>query len=530
MDNNIKVHLTKNILNYKYWYLFILLFCIFIIYTISYSLWFPLGDDISYALTLSSVDGPGTGIYPIWKYPWACARHWFFVNGRMANYFAIFFLGLFPQIINSILTSGMIIVNIILILKLSGVWLKNNRYTLAFFGIFIYMITFSWWDSMFFLDVAYNYIWATGMTLIFLWLLKYQGSEIKNRLWKVLAVVFSVFAGCMHEACTCPIVASILIYLWIHNYLNKQNWRKISLLKRQMFVAYSIGAIFCVLSPGIWMRTGRLGEPDDVLWLLLLKSVPLTLIMAAILLILCLFQDGRKWIWSQIHSEIGILIFASLFSVCFVCVGGIVGRSGWFSQTFSLIVMLRWSSNVKFRICMWLGGIASLLMSVIIIIQGYFVDAELNSINKQEQKLLNLYLESTDGIVYFNSPDCSKLPWWILGRIRCFKDDDDYTRSMLANYYHKPKIVVLPEELKGIDLKCISFNDKILDLEVYLLSNGDCISEALPTNAIEPEKNWYNPDIATFEYNGHRWSAIKFDIEGKSYYRLMPHYFDAGDR
>ena len=103
-----------------------------------------------------------------------------------------------------------------------------------------------------------------------------------------------------------------------------------------MIVAFFCGTLFALLSPGIWGRLVSEGiamgerEPNDVLWLLLIKSDFYALLLVAFIGAAALWRRGN--LMEMARSPWIIFVTASLIGVCMSGVSGIVGRSGWFAS------------------------------------------------------------------------------------------------------------------------------------------------------------------------------------------------------
>ena len=108
--------------------------------------------------------------------------------------------------------------------------------------------TFPWWDVFMLFIVALNYLWTTVAVLLFLVAIyKYEYASHGAMRWALL--LFAVFAGWMHEAAGLPLAGALLIYaIWV------KGWKTLSKMRRDMIVAFCVGALMGMLSPAMWRR------------------------------------------------------------------------------------------------------------------------------------------------------------------------------------------------------------------------------------------------------------------------------------
>lgn len=493
------------------------------------------GDDLSYQATFASAEGLGHGIWPLYKLPSFVAHHWLYVNGRFANDLAALFLGLFPQRLCALMAGGMTGLMLMMVLQHAGIWCRKGWQTLATVVIGIYMFIFPWWDTMLYIDCNFNYVWSTALPLVFLWLL--WNPQLLTGAGKTAffgVVVFAFLAGGMHEAATAPLCAGLLWWVW-----QAHAWRGLPRRSRVLMVMFFAGAAVVALSPGILMRASSLGRPDDVLPVLLLKSVPFTLVLIVWLLVeLLRSRLSRRRLWLRMRTRWGVWIVASLASMCLVALGGIVGRSGWFSQTYAIIAMVLLLRRTRWRVGERSGAVVSAVIALLIIVHGATLSVRLFKAGNADRAMRAAIAGSNDNCVFFDLPKGDDEPWWTLGRVRVMKPYDTYTRHFIGFWYGKDfQPVILPRAAAAIDFAGF----KGVPLSEWLgagfenvagepLPGGAFLATGLPAGSYKEPYTWFVVDENHFIAAGREFSAVEFQRAGRTFYLYYPRFFELGER
>ena len=93
---------------------------------------------------------------------------------------------------------------------------------------------------------TFNYLWVTTWTLVFLLYIR-KISQSKSLIHYFISP-FALLIGCSHEAICLPLLITFLIYFFV-------NIRKVKLYPCSLYIFwYIIGALICILSPGILKR------------------------------------------------------------------------------------------------------------------------------------------------------------------------------------------------------------------------------------------------------------------------------------
>lgn len=469
------------------------------------------GDDFAYMTTLRTSTG-FDGRFPLWLYPKSVALHWLLSNGRMANFLAPLFLALFPKWLNSLILGCCMALLPLLILKLGRV---NDRPLLGVAVIAVVMWAFPWWDFMMTVDFALNYSVST-VSVLAVGLLFRRRPDCRSVAARVALFVLGGVAGCMHEALTLPLLAGAGLYIW-----KNRLWSSLPAATRMLALGFAAGVAVVFLSPGIWSRFGQDFTPDDPLPILLLKSVPVTLSGLLLLIAVSLIPSSRPRLVRFLSSDASVWIIASLLSTGFCAVGGIVGRSGWFSQTFALVAICRWFSMSPVGRVKRPYLVAASLLAILVSVQSVASAVVLCREGSRMIKAETLYGDSADGVVFFDIPRENELPLWTLGRARFIDDDDRYQAHLLMLYYPLPRPVFLPSAARRLNFATLHF---------ARFSNGDIITDSCPPDAVLDDSYDYPSVMRVTDPDGAVRIAVPFTRADRTFYYVTPRILDLGDR
>lgn len=469
------------------------------------------GDDFAYMTTLRTSTG-FDGRFPLWLYPKSVALHWLLSNGRMANFLAPLFLALFPKWLNGVILGCCAALLPLLILKLSRV---GERPLLGVAVIAVVVWAFPWWDFMMTVDFALNYSVSTVTVLAAVLLFNNQPAG-RSLAVKVMLFVVGGIAGSMHEALTLPLLVGAGFYVW-----RNRLWGGFPAATRMLALGFAAGVAVVFLSPGIWSRFGGDFTPDDPLPLLLLKSIPVTLTGLLLLIVAALIPSSRRRLVSFLRSSASVWIIASLISAGFCALGGIVGRSGWFSQTFALVAICRWFASEPLSKPSRSVLVAAMMLGAIVALQSVASAVVLCKEGRRMIQAERLYGESTDGVVFLDIPRENELPVWTLGRARFIDADDRYQAHLIMLYYPLPRPVFLPSAARNLDFST---------LRRARFSNGDVITDTCPPEAILDDSYNYPVAYRIVAADGSISIGIPFTRAGRQFYHITPRILDLGDR
>lgn len=480
------------------------------------------GDDLSYLSAFHGLNGCATGYYDAVTdfFPRWVVRHWVYVNGRFSNnLFALSALW-FPRIVNVAVVALATGTMIWLLIKLSR--FRDGSVAGKMLLIAIIAFALPWWDSFMVYDVVYNYVVASVLVLGIAGVFLYRRNWISTASKSMLALwcCVSLLAGGMHEAASVPMLVAMVVYLWWTNGF-------VTLGKNERLVGWCFvaGAAWCFFSPGIWSRLGADVEPDDVLWLLLLKSDFLPLMLYVFLGFKACTRLGRRELKERAKTPWVVFAVASVGAFLFSAVSGIVGRSGWFASLYALIALFMWGNMSDWRLSGAVGNVAAILLAGLIAVH-YFEFAKWQvRLGNEAKRLIDLYARSQSGNVYMDTTPDTDVPVWVLGKTRGVPDADDYYQKICFDGYFgggDKKLVVLPVEIKGIRPDAVGNG--------IMLGNGDRVTRELPENTYRHKISREAGELLLHNEGEREYVVTPFSYYGARLYHITPRIIDPGDR
>ncbi|MDE5785496.1 MAG: hypothetical protein K2H98_03100, partial [Duncaniella sp.] len=147
-----------------------------------------------------------------------------------------------------------------------------------------------------------------------------------------------------------------------------------------------------------------------------------------------------------------IWAIAAILALAPVAAGGIVGRSGWFSQAYALIFLCYWMRTCDIRVRPGFAAGAAAVAWIAAAVQSVATVVVAVDFNRRMTDIDRAYLESADGIVFADDVDYLTDPWWTLQRIDHRTQDLYYERKAFADFHHKDRLpVILPREAEMLD-------------------------------------------------------------------------------
>ncbi|MCM1153190.1 MAG: DUF6056 family protein [Muribaculum sp.] len=440
-----------------------------------------------------------------------CWGNWMSNNGRLGDMLNYPVLYLAPDWLRAIACGFMMSLFYLLPLKLifNG---RNGVAAAASFCILLILTTFCWWDSIVLFVCQVNYVWAAvfGMATVWAWL------RNKGPAWFWTIVAF--LAGGIHEAMGAPLCCALLLHLW----LNRSSYRNKGLgaTRKWIIVGIAAGTLITIVSPGIWLRfmnRSVLNEPDDPSWLILLKSDFYSLALLVWMAVYAIANPKR--FLQRLRSEWGIYALISLLSMAVSAVSGIVGRSGWFAQTFAFIAWAQllskpYPTDKISKIRKYIRGVAAALCGMTVIFISVGSAWWQFRLWNETRTVYRIYSENPASPVYFDITRETDLPFWTRRSVRGVPDEDDVylltvIRDVKGDSVHSP--VILPASVRNISFGRVSLPLKVRDGEIYENTTGVTTNTPIPNSS--PEK-----------------IGVPFEKDGKKLLYIVERDRDPGDR
>lgn len=466
-----------------------------------------LGDDLNHSIRTAEM-------FPHWyQWPLAVPYQWLTGNGRFGDMMGNILLAQAPMWLLASLSAVMEGLFYFMAVKLSFPMRQAVLPRLVIIAVI--MFAFPWWDSFFLFVCRINYIWSISLTLLVLWFALFRRNRDEESKWIWVLLFVALIAGWSHEACGMPVVAGLVVY-----FLYVRKFGSLPKIDRITLVAFAAGAVFSVTSPCSYSRLGSVGAPDDSVPVLILKSSFIVLILVMVLIVLCCLNNGRRKILSLCHGPWIVLVVAALCSTLFVAVGGVVGRSGLFSQMYALIALAILVRKLVGEEPLALTGIPVRLTSVLLFLAmaGHDVGVCAYQIegNRELRYCRNLYERSSDGVIFASPRQRNEFPWWTLGKNKACVDNDDF---WLVEVYDlrlgdgRRHYRILPEKLA---------NPNDGDYRSAAEAAGGWIECGKPDGV--------GPDNIMVR-DGDQYTVVNFSAgDGQTLYYISPRILDPGDR
>lgn len=488
------------------------------------------GDDLSYLTRWNeAVDKQG------WlSWPYFCITHWLDTNGRMANMLTPLFLSFLPKLLTDIFMGVFMSLLLWNVLKIVGLIQAKRQSLKGDVSIFLsvvllalLMFTLPWWDSLLLYDCWLNYPVALCIGLMVVNLLR--GRE-RNLLMTVFICFFSFIAGAMHEACGIALSAGLIAYYVISN-------RRSDKKKKWIATSYITGSIFVLLSPGIWKRFGTSNAEVGIFEVLITSDFYLLLLLLIISVSL-LTEGGRRRLSQMVGSRWIIFVVAATVSGCFSAVSGIIGRTGFFSQVFSLIAIFMYFSH--FSLSQRKKNVRGITLFICLLVMIHSVGFAVyqRRAGRELSDAVKSYSASADGLVFMDYMRDEDVPWWLLNKVRGVPDDDDlWIKHTIEQFYHSDslKFVILPKMIKNIDMNSVKSSMKFgryiitphcpeNSVKVKTFENLDLILSA--DSCVDKECDMSGDEDDSCK----KYVVTPFSKDGCSMYLLSPLYVDPGDK
>lgn len=523
IDNHIKA---------KYIIPFLLIFIGLSYFVAQFS--FPLiGDDLVYAGKWEELSAERGWL----AYPTALYRQWVTTNARMADMLNPIVLGMLPMWLVHVINSCVVVLLLWLVIRLSDCKNRGNIFQVSI--VWLMVFTLPWWDSLMLQVCWHNYVWSATFGLLSIYIFLHLNDNKNRERDLIFICCFAMLSMAMHEGEGMALCVGLMTYIY-----KVRGWRNLNKRERVMAVCIALSAIFVVSSPASWSRLGNVSEMANKRGAIeiLLSSNFYLLLLVVVLSLMLVSAQGRGMLRRKLHSDWIIFAVAAMVSAFFSVISGIVGRTGFFAQIFSLIAIFKLLADIECKASKvkshdMLRRLMIVLMSLTIMTHfisfafyQYRAGAELQIVKSD-------YVKSNDGLVYIDYLRDTDVPWWVMQKVEGVPDSDDvwilHTISQLDSVGGK-RLVILPAEFKDVE------SDK---LQSPMMIGRDLISPYSPA-ATEELTTFENIDLLRMyanvssvgdsiyiDYNksGQEWIVKPFRKGNRELYLISERYIDWGD-
>lgn len=432
---------------------------------VSYALltWFYTytGDDLEYRHSWE--------VYykDIMGYPLFAFRHWFHLNGRIADKINPFTLSMMPQWLYAIVNGVVVALMYFAVVKSA----KSRSLTGCVVCVSTVALTLTWWDYMVVYVCNLNYLWSAAFGLLAIRMVLSE-TKIESRLKLWSGGLFAIMAGGMHEASGMPLACGVIAWLYM-----TKGYRSLMREQKILLKCFFVGALFSISSPGSYERlidrTCIVDGEEVSALVVVIGSAYITLLMVAWIAVGMMIRSMRENILRLIRTPWVIFVVASVVSLVFCSISGIIGRTGWFSQIFAVIAIFYYYNETGLRISRKVAVAISTVLIVVLAVhfavllrQQYVMGCELKTAIAE-------YRESTDGVVYMDYTRDSQQHPLALRKARGVPDPHEgYFINSITNFYGSEEhpFVVVPTAVKQLSASDVK--------GVVNLGNGFCISDS----------------------------------------------------
>lgn len=397
-----------------------------------------MGDDLSFWNFL----GLDSYKYPSIKTLKFIAAHILGCNARIFDYMGPAVINLLPRFVAAIVMGGMMglfFYTMLLSLKLP----KNQNYiSFTLFFIATTIAVMPWWDCMWLRVCQFNYNWATTFCLLFVYYFFGQRKQF-GKFGLFLLFVLGVCSGGSHEQMGLSMCGAFFCSM----VFNKR-YKILDKFQKVMLSGLLFGALLPFTSPFLWTRIGFETTPYDILRLIL-NTLPVYIILLLTTMCLSVGKKGRVLLKKSLDSHYMTLFLAASFAAAIAIWSNIPGRTGWFTESCALILLGRFVIISGAHTNKAVGTLAEIAALLFIIAHYSFSIQAKRTAYKQYKEVIELYIASDDGVVYYDYTGRYDFPTITLNNIKGVPDaDDSNNRNVIKNVYGKENktLIIIPSD------------------------------------------------------------------------------------
>lgn len=352
-------------------------------------------DDLWFLADTPKEGGMWERLAATWETTWMRCTHT--DTFRLANLIAPTML-VAPRIIFSLLTGFFTSLTIYTACRLAKIEAGSLLSYLAAGGV---ILALPWFDFMYGIAFAMNYVWTSGVALLAVRCILSPGTGLKFFLQSLLCLA----GGWMHEGFSLALLCGLFLYFGAAMMRKRIINRKSLILMGLMF----IGVMIISASPSM---QNRVGASEGSFLRMPVREAVINAVIGGFCIylflataIICLSnKKKREEILSSPHSDElliwgGAVLASGVLFVCFY--GG--PRIGWAPQLFSLtgMAMMLGMAGLK-------GGktvhraVSGLIAALIIVNLAWAIKEEIY-LHKEEKEIRARFLQSRDGIIFYDT-------------------------------------------------------------------------------------------------------------------------------
>lgn len=365
-------------------------------------------------------------------------------NGRLFDWLGPVLINCLPRIVIALIMGcmmGLYLLSMLINLPLKS----NNWFYILYIGIIISVMP--WWDSMWLRVCHYNYIWSTLFDLLYIYFF-FKKTEKKISKWTIFGLfILSFFAGAGHEMNGVSMSVAMMIWYFLHG--RKEG---VARCKRAMIVGLFIGTFTTVAVPSIWHRVASETLHDNLIHLLW-TTLPVFIILVLTCIIVYSIPRSREKFKEFIGNEVvQVMVIVATVAAFIALISGIPGRTGWLTESLSIILFARLVLLCDFKIKSFPAVLITFVATAWIVIH-YIVTIQWQArVYSEFEEVKTKYIQSTDGIVFYDYTSRYEVSPLTLYRVKGIPDADDKWLSYVMRmvYGNETKeFIVLPTNFEN---------------------------------------------------------------------------------
>lgn len=460
-------------------------------------------DDFWYLMTAATAWSPLEAMQRVWQ---ESVRHWSFDTGRLANLICAPFLTVVPKWAFAMLCAAALVIIVHYSRWLADASARSMRSFLLVAGI---VFALPWFDFMFSVVFALNYLWTSSLVLMALWyVFKADHHWHFSAARTVGGMLICLLAGWMHEGFSVPLLCGIVACFIVE--------RRLPARRSQLFIgAFAVGALLIAVSPALHARVadgvygfGRFDGTKAVAVASLFNCLYLVFVAVAAA---TLFRRPDRRAVARIVS----LLTATTVSTAMLYLFYTGPRMAWFGQLFSGIGILYCCSLYRFRLRHgWKALWTTLIIIGVAAHLGYAIVWQ-QRLTREFDAVRELYTVSADGRVFFDVTRTRVDASLLKPSFRQFNESSPI--QQFSYYYgpHKPDLRLLPADLQRVDTTRVrpTSDPRLVVYGRHVLVTDTLVDRRMRLEFLSPEGEW----VAS------RSRMEKFtDSEGRAYTLVVP--------
>lgn len=461
-----------------------------ILYIVIFALTPMIFDDYTYTLGTASITSTLEKASAIWE---ICKSHWHHDTGRLCNLLSPIFLGLLPKLVFSVISGIFIWMSVRLMCCLADV---RRGSTGSWIIVLLVTFTLPWFDYMFSVIFAINYVWPSALTLLIVyWLLNWDTIKRELSAGQLTGMcITALLSGWMHEGFSIPVIAGMLT-LWV---VQKHCPDKREII---LFAFYLVGTLLIIISPALWTRTANSESLFSRMSLMeqILHGVGFNIMFFIFFtfLIICSLKRRFRDILNENKKLKSLTIFVTASSL----VASIIfylfytgPRMGWYATQFCSIGIVALGHNLFPPMKRTSGYIVDSLIATLIITNLTTAVIEQKNLYDENKEIVNLFLQSPNGEVYYDNIPTHVSMSFLKSSMRNF--NEYMPMALFSEYWRENEDVMLsllPSKLHNFTADRVSVcgSDSTLYLKDGLLLSRDSVPDNYSKILINtPEMGW----------------------------------------